>query len=226
MHERVQQPRPTKALRSRTKRALDVTVSAVALVALALPMLAVALAIRLSMGRPILFVQERPGLGARPIRVRKFRTMAVPADGRRPTGEPDEDRLRVTPLGSRLRRLSLDELPQLFSVLSGDMSLVGPRPLLMEYVSRYDAQQARRHLVRPGVTGLAQVSGRTGLTWDETFALDVWYVDNWSLRLDLAILFRTAVQLIGRSRQAGEADLTREVFRPPDREGGPAGSGA
>ena len=146
-------------------------------------------------GRPVLFSQERPGLGGRPFRLYKFRTMrhAVDADGRL---LPDADRL--TPLGRFLRATSLDELPELVNVLRGDMSLVGPRPLLLEYLDRYSAEQKRRHDVRPGLTGLAQVRGRNAQTWEERLALDVWYVDHWSLRLDLRIIGRTVLQVLRR----------------------------
>ena len=175
------------------KRLLDVG-GALALLAFASPVLVVAaLAVRLTMGRPVLFRQARTGIGGGEFTLLKLRTMrpAAPSDA-----VSDRDRERLTALGGWLRNASLDELPQLWNVLRGDMSLVGPRPLLPCYLERYSAEQARRHEVPPGLTGLAQVSGRNGLSWDEKFALDVWYVTHWSLRLDLWILWRTLVAVM------------------------------
>jgi lipopolysaccharide/colanic/teichoic acid biosynthesis glycosyltransferase len=172
------------------KRAIDVTV-ALAVLAVSAPVLAaVALAVRLAMGRPVLFRQVRPGYLGRPFVLRKFRTMR---EARGPDGRPTPDAERLTRLGRFLRRTSLDELPQLWNVLRGDMSLVGPRPLLTEYLPLYTPEQGRRHLVRPGVTGLAQVRGRNAIDWEEKFRHDVWYVDHLSLWLDLKILALTAV---------------------------------
>ena len=170
------------------KRAFDVVVAAAALVILAVPMLAVAIAVRVCLGRPVLFTQLRPGRHGIPFRLIKFRTMreAVDAEGR---ALPDEERL--TRLGQFLRAASLDELPELWNVLRGDMSLVGPRPLLMEYLPLYTPEQARRHGVRPGITGWAQVNGRNSLSWEEKFELDVWYVDHASFWLDLKIIALT-----------------------------------
>lgn len=169
----------------RIKRWMDIVIAALSLVIFAAMMSMIAVAIRLEMGRPILFRQARPGLRAEPFEVVKFRTMH---DIRDSQGRllPIED--RTSRLGSLLRRLSLDELPELWNVLKGDMSLVGPRPLLMEYLPSYTPEQARRHEVRPGITGWSQVNGRHLLEWEERFRLDVWYVDNWSLGLDLKIL--------------------------------------
>lgn len=200
---------PALAARSVRKRALDTAVAACALLVLAMPLLLVALTIRLCMGAPVLFIHERPGLGSRPIRVCKFRTMG-PAEPGRP-----HDPARVTPLGGVLRRFSIDELPQLCNVLTGDMSLVGPRPLLSSYLDRYSPRQARRHLVRPGMTGLAQVSGRVALSWEESLELDVWYVEHWSFRLDLKLLALTAWQLLTRTRDVAASDLTRHEFQGP-----------
>lgn len=177
------------------KRAIDISVAAAILV-LAAPILGLtALLVRIAMGRPILFRQVRPGWRGRPFTLWKFRTMrqAVDADGR-----PLPDSQRLTPLGRLLRQTSIDELPQLVNVLWGDMSLIGPRPLLMEYLDRYTPQQARRHEVRPGITGWAQVNGRNALTWEEKFALDVWYVDHWSLALDAKIVWLTVRALLWR----------------------------
>jgi lipopolysaccharide/colanic/teichoic acid biosynthesis glycosyltransferase len=176
------------------KRALDLAVSVAGLVLLA-PLLAViALAVLVSMGRPVFFRQVRPGRDGQPFTLWKFRTLRPPA---RPGAElADDSPDRQTPVGRFLRRTSLDELPELLNVARGQMSLVGPRPLLTEYLPLYTAQEARRHLVRPGITGLAQVSGRNDLPWDRRFALDVYYVDHQSLRLDLAILARTAARTV------------------------------
>jgi sugar transferase EpsL len=170
------------------KRLLDIVVAACGLVALAPLMLAVAAAIRFSMGAPILFRQTRPGRDGKPFELLKFRSMRPERD---PGGRLYLDNERVTKVGALLRRTSLDELPELWNILRGDMSLVGPRPLLMEYLPRYSPDQARRHEVRPGLTGLAQVNGRHLLSWQRRFELDVWYIDHWSLRLDLRILAAT-----------------------------------
>lgn len=158
-------------------------------------MAATAVLIRLSMGAPVFFRQERPGRSGRPFAVYKFRTMS---DARGPDGRllPDDERL--TAIGRFVRESSLDELPQLLNVLKGEMSLVGPRPLLMRYLERYSPEQARRHEVKPGITGLAQVRGRNSLTWEEKFAYDVQYVDEWSLWLDLEILFETVMNVVKR----------------------------
>jgi sugar transferase EpsL len=170
------------------KRATDVVAAALALAAAALPMAVIAVAILVSMGRPVLFAQDRPGRHGQVFRLLKFRTMR---DTRDEHGDllPEEE--RVTRLGTLLRATSLDELPELWNVLRGDMSLVGPRPLLVDYLDLYTPQQARRHELRPGITGLAQVRGRNGLDWERRFELDVWYVDNWSYALDVRILVRT-----------------------------------
>lgn len=171
------------------KRVFDFVLAGLALVVLSPVLILLSFIVLFSMGWPILFSQTRPGLGGRPFRFHKFRTMENAVDG---AGNilPDGDRL--TPLGRFLRRTSLDELPELFNVLTGDMSLVGPRPLLMEYLPYYDTEQARRHTVRPGITGSAQVNGRNDLSWEEKFKLDVWYVDNRTLWLDIKILCKTA----------------------------------
>jgi lipopolysaccharide/colanic/teichoic acid biosynthesis glycosyltransferase len=174
---------------------MDVVVSSLALVFLSPFLAIIAILVRLQLGGPVLFRQTRPGLGERPFTLIKFRSMT---DARDTTGAllPDEDRLR--PLGRLLRSASLDELPELVNVLRGEMSLVGPRPLLMEYLLRYSARQRRRHEVRPGLTGLAQVRGRNLLSWTEKLELDVVYVDAWSLWLDLKIMGKTLVGVIGR----------------------------
>jgi lipopolysaccharide/colanic/teichoic acid biosynthesis glycosyltransferase len=191
------------------KVGLDRLVATVALL-LALPVLvAAAVAVRWSMGAPVLFAQERPGRHARPFRLLKFRTMRE-ATG--PDGRALPDHLRLTRAGRWLRATSVDELPQLWNVLRGDLSLVGPRPLLMRYLPRYTPEQARRHEVLPGITGWAQVNGRNAISWEEKFALDVWYVDHWSLALDLRILAATAVKVLRREGVSGEGHATMTEF--------------
>ena len=175
-----------------------------------LPLLGLtALAVRLLLGSPTLFRQERPGLGGRPFTLVKFRTMT---DARGPDGELLPDARRLTRFGRLLRSTSLDELPELGNVLRGQMSLVGPRPLLMEYLERYSAEQARRHELPPGVTGWAQVCGRNALDWPETFRRDVWYVDNRSLRLDLRILALTVLRVLRRQGICQDGQATRQKF--------------
>jgi lipopolysaccharide/colanic/teichoic acid biosynthesis glycosyltransferase len=185
-------------------------------------MLVIAIAVRLDLGSPVLFRQRRPGRRGEPFTILKFRTMRdAPTGTTAAVDDPDriEDRDRTTAIGAFLRRTSLDELPELWNVLRGDMSLVGPRPLLMEYLPLYTAEQARRHEVRPGVTGLAQVNGRDRLRWDERFRLDVWYVDNRSLGLDARILART-VRLVlskeGRATTEGPDYIFRGATADPD----------
>ena len=177
------------------KRIMDVCVGTL-LLAVSLPTLAiVALVVRTALGSPVLFRQQRPGLGGRPFEILKFRTMR---DARARDGAQLPDAERLTRVGRWLRKTSIDEIPELFNVLRGDMSLVGPRPLLPQYLDRYSSRQARRHEVRPGLTGLAQVSGRNALSWEDRFELDVWYVDHWSLLLDLRILARTIQKVLFR----------------------------
>ena len=192
------------------KRAFDFTVAAMALLLLWPLMLVLALLIRWNMGPPALFRQERPGLHGKPFTLLKFRTMrdAAGADG-----QPLPDAERLTPLGAFIRRASLDELPQLLNVLRGDMSLVGPRPLLMEYLPLYGARQARRHEVRPGITGWAQVNGRNALAWPERLELDVWYVENRSFLLDLKILLLTVARVVARSGISQPGAATMAKFR-------------
>jgi sugar transferase EpsL len=169
--------------------------------------LALAVTLRVTQGAPVLFRQQRPGMGARPFTIYKFRTMLDLAD---PEGQSDAQ--RTTRLGRKLRALSLDELPELWNVIKGDMSLVGPRPLLMAYLPRYGPVQARRHEVRPGITGLAQISGRNALTWDQKFALDVRYVDEHDLRMDLEILVRTVTTVLSREGVNSSDDETMPEF--------------
>jgi len=171
------------------KRTFDIFVSFIVLVLFVPVFVALACAIRLQMGSPVFFRQMRPGLHGRPFEMIKFRTMGPAVDQ---NGQCFSDEKRITRLGQFLRSTSLDELPELWNVLKGDMSLVGPRPLLMEYLPFYTPEQSRRHEVRPGVTGWAQVNGRNEISWEEKFALDVWYVDNRSMLVDIRILLKTA----------------------------------
>lgn len=177
------------------KRLVDIVAAGLGLIVLSPVLLALALLIARSMGRPVIFAQPRPGLRGQPFRMYKFRTMS---DRRGADGSLLPDAERLTRLGRWLRSSSLDELPELWNVLRGDMSLVGPRPLLMVYLDRYTSEQARRHLVKPGVTGWAQVNGRNDLTWPQKFELDIWYVDNRSAMLDLRILLMTVGRVLGR----------------------------
>lgn len=190
------------------KRGVDVAASAAGLIVLSPVMGATALAVRLSMGKPVLFRQERPGQDGEPFNILKFRTMhhVNPAKGF------VDDASRLTEVGKFLRSTSLDELPELFNVLRGDMSLVGPRPLRMKYLERYSPRQARRHEVPPGITGLAQVSGRNGITWEERFEYDVQYVDNWSLLLDAKILLDTILVVLRREGISEEGQATMTEF--------------
>jgi sugar transferase EpsL len=192
------------------KRVLDVLGASAALVVLSPLLAVVAVLVRARMGPPVLFRQLRPGREGRPFELTKFRTMT---DQRGPDGALLPDAQRLTALGRFLRRTSIDELPELVNVVRGDMSLVGPRPLLMEYLPRYSPEQARRHEVRPGVTGWTQVNGRNALTWEEKFALDVWYVDHRSTRLDLEILGRTVSQVLGGQGVSAPGHATMEPFR-------------
>lgn len=192
------------------KRLFDIVVSLLALILLSPVMLVVALLVRLKLGAPVLFRQTRPGLHGRPFEMVKFRTMLDAVDS---NGQPLPNAQRMTKLGSVLRATSLDELPELWNVLKGDMSLVGPRPLLMEYLPLYTPRQARRHEVRPGVTGWAQVNGRNALSWEQKFELDVWYVDNRSLWLDLRILLLTVKKVLVREGIAHDGDVAMPRFR-------------
>lgn len=198
--------RVARPQREIAKRVFDVVVATAALIALSPLILTVGILVRLRLGRPVIFKQPRPGLGGEPFTIYKFRTMLDTTDS---DGELVPSLYRIHPFGQRLRALSLDELPELWNVLKGDMSLVGPRPLMMEYLPRYTAEQARRHDVRPGITGLAQVSGRNDLTWEEKFALDVRYVEHHSLRMDLVILFQTVGTVVSREgvKPGGEAEV-------------------
>ena len=188
------------------KRLFDVVVSACALLVLALPLLVVIWMVRRKLGSPVFFAQVRPGMHGKPFKMVKFRSMT---SERGTDGELLPDAVRLTPFGRFLRSTNLDELPELWNVLKGDMSLVGPRPLLMEYLPLYSPEQARRHEVRPGITGWAQVNGRNTISWEDKFKLDVWYVDHCSLWLDIKILWLTVKKVLVREgiSAAGEATM-------------------
>ncbi len=190
------------------KRVFDFVAASLALLLLAVPLLVLVWLIRHKLGSPVLFRQVRPGLHGKPFTMVKFRTMT---DERGPDGALLPDAQRLTPFGRFLRSSSLDELPELWNVLKGDMSLVGPRPLLMEYLPLYTPEQARRHEVRPGITGWAQVNGRNAISWEDKFALDVWYVDHCSLWVDMQILWRTVRKVLVRDgiSAAGEATMSK-----------------
>jgi lipopolysaccharide/colanic/teichoic acid biosynthesis glycosyltransferase len=192
-------------MKDTTRRLLDIVVAGLGLLLFVLPMLVLAVLIQLKLGHPVLFRQIRPGLHGKPFEMLKFRTMT---DHRRPDGSFLPDMERLTPFSRLIRASSLDELPQLWNVIKGDMSLVGPRPLLMEYLPLYTDEQARRHDVRPGVTGWAQINGRNAISWEEKFALDVWYVENRSLALDIKILWLTVVKVLVRDGISGNGAYT------------------
>lgn len=191
------------------KRMLDLTLTIPALIFLAPLFGMLALLVRIKLGSPILFRQQRPGLHGRPFTIIKFRTMV---DARDAQGNLLPDAERLTPFGQFLRSTSLDELPELWLVLTGTMSLVGPRPLLVHYLDRYTPEQIRRHETKPGITGWAQINGRNALTWEEKFALDVWYVDHLSLWLDLQIIARTALAVFRREGISHEGYATVPEF--------------
>lgn len=192
------------------KRAFDIVISSILLFLLLLPLLVLVVMIRIKLGSPILFSQVRPGLNGVPFTLLKFRTMTDAVDA---SGNVLRDEDRLTPFGRLLRRTSLDELPELWNVLKGDMSLVGPRPLLMEYLPLYSQEQNRRHEVRPGITGWAQVNGRNLLNWDERFKLDVWYVDHHSFLLDIKILIITIQKVIKREGISANGEATMSKFK-------------
>ena len=192
------------------KRLFDILVSACAIVIFSIPMLITAIVVRMKMGSPVMFTQKRPGLHGKPFYIYKFRTMTNETDEQ---GNLLPNEQRMTTSGQVIRKLSLDELPQLFNVVKGEMSFVGPRPLLMEYLPLYNQEQARRHNVRPGITGWAQVNGRNAISWDERFELDVWYVDNQSLFLDLKILIMTVIKVFKRADVNKDEQTTMEPFK-------------
>jgi len=191
------------------KRLLDIMGAFVGLVVFSPALIIIMALVRRKLGTPGLFRQTRPGKHGKPFKMVKFRTMRDACD---PDGTPLPDAARLTPLGKRLRSASLDELPELWNVLKGDMSMVGPRPLLMEYLPLYTPEQARRHEVRPGITGWAQVNGRNAISWEEKFALDVWYVDNRTLWLDLKIIWLTVKKVLIREGISGEGEVTMSKF--------------
>lgn len=192
------------------KRTTDVVLSAAALLVLSPVLMVITVLVRVKLGRPVLFRQQRPGLHGEPFELWKFRTMT---DGRSDDGALLPDDVRLTSFGRLLRRTSLDELPELVNVARGQMSLVGPRPLLMEYLPRYSPQQARRHEVRPGLSGWAQVNGRNAVSWDDKFTYDVWYVDHWSIALDIRIIWRTLRLAVSGEGVSGEGTATMEPFQ-------------
>ncbi len=191
------------------KRAFDIVVATAALAIFSPAIAVLAVLIRKRLGAPVLFSQNRPGLAGKPFRILKFRTMT---DDRDPDGTLLPDAARLTPFGKWLRATSLDEVPELWNVVRGDMSLVGPRPLLMEYLPLYTPEQARRHEVRPGITGWAQVNGRNAITWEEKFRLDTWYVDNQSISLDIRILVKTLSKVLRREGISADGEATMPRF--------------
>jgi lipopolysaccharide/colanic/teichoic acid biosynthesis glycosyltransferase len=192
------------------KRIFDIVGSSVALVLTSPLMILVAALVRAKMGSPVLYRQQRAGFQGKPFLLFKFRTMKI---SHHPDGTIPSDEERITGLGRFLRSSSLDELPELWNVLRGEMSLVGPRPLLMEYLERYNPEQIKRHDVKPGITGWAQIHGRNALTWEEKFQLDVWYVHNWNLYLDLKILCRTILKILKKEGISAEGHATMPEFR-------------
>jgi len=196
------------------KRIADFLVSAIALVILSPVLIIVALLVRAKLGSPVIFRQQRPGKDARIFTLYKYRTMrdSTPDSGA-PSSSVASDADRLTPFGRRLRSTSLDELPELFNVLVGDMSIVGPRPLLPEYLDRYNSEQARRHEVRPGITGWAQVNGRNAVSWTERFKMDVWYVDHRSFALDARILLKTVAAVVSREGVSAAGTETMQPFQ-------------
>ncbi|MBI4748161.1 MAG: sugar transferase [Acidobacteria bacterium] len=197
-------------IKQTTKRGFDVVLAGTALVVLSPLLLGLACLIRYKLGGPVLFRQHRPGLSGKPFELMKFRTMTSVCNQ---NGELLPDELRLTKFGQWLRSTSLDELPELINVFKGDMSLVGPRPLLMEYLPLYTAEQNQRHLVQPGITGWAQINGRNLLSWEAKFDLDVWYVKHWSIWLDLRIIFLTLVKVVRREGISQPGNATATVFR-------------
>lgn len=191
------------------KRLFDIAAASGALVVLAPVYAVTAYKVKKNLGSPVLFRQVRPGLDGKPFEMIKFRTMKDAIDS---AGNPLPDSERLTDFGKALRNSSLDELPELWNVVKGDMSLVGPRPLLMEYLPLYSKEQARRHQVRPGITGYAQINGRNAIGWDEKFALDAWYVDNQSLWLDIKILAKTVKKVVIKDGISAEGDATMPKF--------------
>jgi sugar transferase EpsL len=198
-----------KNLYAKYKRVFDLTLAVILIVVFFMPAMLIALLVALRLGRPIIYKQKRPGLNGEIFEIRKFRTMTMTTDS---AGNLLADEFRLTTFGKWLRSTSLDELPELINVVKGEMSLVGPRPLLVDYLSLYSPEQARRHEVRPGLTGLAQVSGRNTLDWEKRLSLDVWYIDNCTFRLDLKILYLTIFKVIRREGITSEGSVTTSRF--------------
>ncbi|WP_109441899.1 sugar transferase [Acinetobacter haemolyticus] len=202
------------------KRLLDIIIASTALVLLSPLYVFVAYKVKKNLGSPILFRQTRPGLHGKPFEMIKFRTMKDAVDAQ---GNPLPDNERLTPFGKMLRSTSLDEMPELWNVIKGDMSVVGPRPLLMEYLPLYNKEQAKRHEVRPGMTGHAQVNGRNAISWEEKFKLDTWYVENQSIWLDFKIMLKTVKKVIAKDdiNEAGEATMTKFTGSASDNQNEP-----
>ena len=192
------------------KRVFDFTVAGLSILVLAPLLAVVALLVFLKLGTPVLYRQVRPGLHAKPFELFKFRSMLDAFDE---DGKPLPNDQRITPFGQTLRSLSLDELPELWNILKGDMSLVGPRPLLMDYLPLYDERQSRRHEVRPGLTGWSQVNGRNSISWEEKFEFDIWYVENGSFGLDIKIILMTIMKVLRREGISHEGDVAMPRFR-------------
>lgn len=191
------------------KRVLDIAIASIALVLLSPVYVLVAYKVKKNLGSPVLFRQVRPGLHGKPFEMIKFRTMKDAIDAQ---GNPLPDSERLTPFGKMLRATSLDEMPELWNVIKGDMSIVGPRPLLMEYLPLYNAEQAKRHNVRPGITGHAQVNGRNAISWEKKFELDTWYVEHQSLLLDFKIMLKTIQKVIAKDDISAEGEATMSKF--------------
>ena len=191
------------------KRILDVVIASTALVLLSPVYALVAYKVKKNLGSPVLFRQTRPGLYGQPFEMIKFRSMKDALDT---AGNPLPDSERLTPFGKMLRATSLDEMPELWNVIKGDMSIVGPRPLLMEYLPLYNSEQAKRHEVRPGITGYAQVNGRNAISWEKKFELDTWYVNNQSLWLDFKIMLKTVKKVLAKDDNSAEGDVTMHKF--------------
>lgn len=191
------------------KRLLDIVIASTALIILSPLYVFVAYKVKKNLGSPVLFRQVRPGLNGKPFEMIKFRTMKDAVDA---NGNPLPDSERLTPFGKMLRATSLDEMPELWNVIKGDMSVVGPRPLLMEYLPLYNQEQAKRHLVRPGMTGHAQVNGRNAISWEEKFKLDTWYVENRSTLLDFKIMFKTVHKVLAKDDISAEGEATMTKF--------------
>ncbi|TQR65359.1 sugar transferase [Acinetobacter sp. RF14B] len=197
------------------KRLLDIIIASIALILLSPLYAFVAYKVKKNLGSPVLFRQVRPGLHGKPFEMIKFRTMKDAVDEQ---GNPLPDRERLTPLGQMLRSTSLDEMPELWNVIKGDMSIVGPRPLLMEYLPLYSPEQAKRHDVRPGMTGHAQVNGRNAIGWEEKFKLDTWYVENQSIWLDFKIMFKTVHKVLAKDDISAEGEATMTRFTGSQRK--------